>query len=160
MPINYENCLGNLSIRVEVDIPKSNLNNRVSMSGNIFVSAEVTESLSFVVQSHKCSLDMAKCEALPILNIPEMCQKFKQKNAFYSEALKTIQPPLYCPIKPGVYRIENTSLDLSIISMLRLDGSIHVPTFKLVMQPKGSKVKKTVLCWMAELKIIKVRINE
>lgn len=142
---------------VDLKIPKSNVNNQVVMSGNITVTEEISGNLDFVLENNRCNLDLTKCEQEPNLNINEVCKKLKQKNVFYSIMFEAIKPPLACPIQPGNYTVEKFSIDLSLVSMLPIDGYIWIVNFKLVSSVKGNRTKQIVACINSEVKVVKIR---
>lgn len=126
-------------------------------SGTIVVVEEVPGEIELVLESNKCSLDMKTCEKYDIINVREMCKKFQDKHAFYSNIFTHIKPTLECPIKPGNYTLEESSLDLRPFALFPVDGYIWVSSFKFVSGQKGIKGKKVVMCINAEVKILKTR---
>lgn len=139
---------------VNMSFPKTNIN-KIGYSGFINVSEEVTGEIELVVEASKCSLDMKNCEKYNNLKIVSMCDKFMDKGAFYSSALASINPPFQCPIKPGLYTLNEAALDLSLVSVLPLDGYVWVVTFKFLQAEKFKKMKKVVLCLNSEIKVVR-----
>lgn len=137
-----------------MSFPNSNFN-KLEYSGFITVSEEVAGEIEFLVEASKCSLDMKSCEKYNNVKIQSMCDRFMEKNTFYSSALASIHPQLKCPIKPGVYTLNEAAIDLSLISVIPLDGYVWVVTFKLLQAEKTKKMKKVVLCLNSETKIIR-----
>lgn len=127
----------------------------IKYSGSINVTHEVKGDIELVMEGNRCTLDMKTCEKNNNLNVGGICQKFHDKNAFYSSLFDNIKPRLKCPIKPGIYMIEEGFLDLSLISLLPLDGYIYVCAFKLAYGEKGSRAKKVAMCLNTETKIFK-----
>lgn len=132
---------------------------QVTISGPFHISEEITGNIEMVLETNKCSLDMKKCEKYSNHNIPNMCIKFRENNAFYSAAFASIHPPLRCPIKPGNYTADDSTFDMTAIQMLPIDGYVWVITFKLVASESGSKTKRIVFCLNTETKIAKIRVR-
>lgn len=141
---------------MKIILPPTNID-KMKYSGTIAVSDEVPGEIDLVMEYNKCSLDMKTCEKYDIINIREMCKKFQDKNAFYSNIFAHIKPPLKCPIKPGNYTLEESSLDLAPFALFPIDGYIWVLSFKFASGEKGIKGKKVVMCLNAEVKIIRTR---
>ena len=78
-----------------------------------------------------------------------MCQKLKDPLSIYSKAFSEIKPPIACPIKVGNYSMMESSVDLSMITGLPIDGHIWVVGIKWMSG------EKTVLCLDNETKITK-----
>lgn len=142
---------------VDLKLPRSNTNNKITMSGSIVVSQQVSGQIDLVLESNKCSFDMKSCEKLTTINIKDMCKKFK--DALYSSAFSSIQPPLECPIKPGNYTIKDSTIELSMVSLLPIDGFVYVTSIKLVSSENGGKTKRIVFCLNSEMKIVRTRVK-
>lgn len=138
--------------------PPSNIN-KLKFSGNIAVSEEIPGEIELVFEPNKCTLDMKTCEKYGNINIREMCSKFEDKSAFYSATFAAIKPAFKCPIQPGNYTWESSTLELTPLAMFPLDGFVWVASIKLVSSVKRSKTKKTVLCLNSETKIVRVNIK-
>lgn len=141
---------------MNLTIPKSDLN-IVRVAAVILVTEEVKGDLSLLIETNKCSLDMKTCEKFTGVNVPDICKKFVDKNAFYSPVFEKIKPPFRCPLKPGLYTLEESVLDLFIISMMPLDGYIWVVKFQLISSQKGKKAKEIAMCLNSETKITRAR---
>lgn len=159
IPIMWENCPEPTAMKIFLRLPKSNLDNQILFQGDIIVSEEISGNIDFVLENYKCNLDMTKCDQAINQNIPEICKKFKEKNTFYSKAFQSIQPPMECPIKPGNYTLGPILLDLTIVSMLPIDGYVWIVNFKLASSVKGNKTKKLAMCLNSEVKVIKRRVK-
>ena|SRR5690349_7913442 len=158
MPLKWEACPGgNFSIISEIRMPKSNLNHIITVSGMLVVTREITGSLSLVMQTHKCNVDMTKCENDAVKNIPDVCKRFKDKNPIFAIPMSYIKPKFECPVKPGNYTIDTMKVDLSILAMMPIDGYIYLSSLKFVSSSKGGKLKTIEMCWNVEMKIVKVR---
>lgn len=143
-----------MPIMVNLTIPPIN-HVKIKYAVVITVSEEVKGDLEMVIEGFKCLLDMTGCEKYDSFNVPGMCQKFQDKNPLFTSFFHSFKPPWTCPIKPGNYTIEEGLLDLSLISLLSLDGYVWAATFKFVTGEKRSKNKKIVMCLNSETKIFK-----
>lgn len=153
-PLRWENCPIKTPMAIQMSIPKSNINT-LTMSGLIVATQEVPGEIEFTIEANKCTLDMKSCEKYTSVSVRDMCKKFESKGAFYSNAFASVQPPLQCPIKPGNYTMKESRFDLSLLSVLPLDGFIWVVTFKLISAESGSKKKKIAMCLNSETKIFR-----
>lgn len=144
-----------LPMMLHLNFPEKNIN-KIMYSGYIEITEEITGEIELVLEVNKCDLEIKACEKYNSLKIGGMCQKFKDKNAFYSSGLSTIKPPLKCPIKPGNYSMENSAIDLSLVSVFPLDNFAWIVIFKFVAAD-SNKSKKTVMCINSETKIFKTR---
>lgn len=152
-PQKWENCPIQTPMSIQMSIPKSNINT-LKMSGLITAAVEVPGDIELVVEANKCTLDMMTCEKYAGVSVRELCKRFKVKGAFYSNVIASIKPPLQCPIKAGNYTMEESTFDLSMLSVLPLDGYIWVVTFKL-MSAENGKTKKIAMCLNSETKIFR-----
>lgn len=131
----------------------------MNYSGIIDVTEEVRGEIELVTESNRCSNDMRTCAKYDTLNIHDMCKKFLDRKAFYSNVFNHIKPPFKCPIMPGIYKLEEASLDLRAFSLFPVDGYVWITTFKFVASEKG-KAKRIVMCINSETKIFKTRIRQ
>lgn len=93
---------------------------------------------------------MKQCDKFPSLSISGFCQKLKDKNLFFHEAMTKITPPFECPIKAQTYIINNCVLDLSPFAFIPLSGSLWFMTAKTF----AGKNKKLAICFTSVFKII------
>lgn len=151
-PLTWKNCPIKTPMMIQMTIPKSNIN-MLTMSGMITANEEVSGEIEFSIDANKCSMDMKICEKYPGVTVREMCKKFKTKGAFYSSTFLSMKPPMQCPIKPGNYTMGDISIDLSVLSVLPLDGYIWVVNFKFLSVDGVQKTKKIAMCLNSETKI-------
>jgi hypothetical protein len=137
-------------------MPKTNTNNKVPFNGYITVHEELTGDFQFTIETNRCSFDLKSCEKYATINFRQICSKFESENAFFKGFFSSIKPPLKCPLKPGNYSLTDSIVDLSIISLIPIDGFIWMATFTLVSSEDGAKKKKIVMCINSETKILKV----
>src|SRR5690349_9905213 len=126
MPIKSENCNGNYSMKIDLTVAKHNLNHQMTLSAEFIVSHEIIGNLALSLESHACDLNMTKCVRYKTIKFPELFKKFKEKHAFYSTNFEHIKPPLECPIKPGNYSVEKTTMDLTLASLMPIDGYVFI----------------------------------
>lgn len=153
----YDNCPMNLPIILNMTTPSSNIN-KLDVEGHIYVMHDIVGDVELVVETNKCSVDMQKCDKYSTIIVRDMCKKFQEQNAFYSDVFRSIHPPFRCPIKKGNYTVSNSTFEMSRIAMLPLDGYVWVISFKWVSSINGEKPKKVILCLNSETKISKIRI--
>lgn len=155
--IRFDNCPSKAPMKLNFDVPQSNLNSRISTSGTISVSEEVSGKLTLVLETNFCTLDMKKCEKTLTFNFKEICAKLKDTKAFYSSFLSNFHPRLECPFKAGNYTKNKSELDLSFLAPMALDGKVFVTEIRLLSFDADKRNRKVVMCINAETKITKVR---
>lgn len=153
---SWQNCPGNQSIKFFVEINTSAaVANKIFFSAHFEVAKKISGPLEFLIDNNRCDVAMEQCEKYPGYKFNELCQKLRNKNAFYSGALSSFLPPFVCPILPQKYFAPNSSIDLTVISTMPISGYVWNVALKIV---SGEGVKReTVLCVMAEVKIMRVR---
>lgn len=102
------------------------------------------------------STSMKHCENYPSINVPGLCLKLKDKQAFYYDALSSIEPQLECPVKAGNYIANNATVDLSSIAFIPMSGSVWYATLKFF----AGKKRELILCVLAEFKIVRARTKK
>jgi hypothetical protein len=136
--------------------PESMHDKLVLTHGTVVVNEEIRGDVDLTIESSKCSLDMKTCTKHPTLKIRDLCKVISDKNAFYSNALEQITPRLKCPLKPGNYTISKCSADMSILSLLAIDGYVWV--VEETITSDDGKTKKKVLCNNSVTKISKFQV--
>lgn len=159
IPLHWQNCPVDVPMKIDLKMPKSNTNNTIRMNGTIYVSEKIIGEIDFILENNRCNLNLTSCEHFQNQNIPGICKMLKTKNAFYSKGFEGIKPQLFCPFEPGNYTIDDATFDVTLISMMPIDGYVWVTTFKLAAVTKGSKKKRLVMCANSETKVVKRRIK-
>jgi hypothetical protein len=130
----------------------------LSIKGTITVNEDIVGDVSAVAEPTRCSLDMKTCQKLSPFKFGELCKKIIDKNSFCYNTWKNISPPFRCPLKPGNYTVPETSIDLSMFSMLSIDGYVFVIRVKFFVNG-GNNVKRTLMCVNTESTFTKVRVR-
>lgn len=91
------------------------------------------------------------------MNFKDMCSKFI--DPLYASFFSRIQPPLKCPIAALNYTLLESTLDLTVVTFLPIDGFNIINSLKLVSIENGGKKKKVIFCLNSETKIFKVRVK-
>lgn len=145
--------------KVEMGMPISNMN-IVTFSGYFNVTEDIKGELEFNTDSFRCSFDMKTCEKYPGKTYRDLCKIFRDKNSFFRSFFEKINPNLKCPLKSGIYNMEETKIDFSLFAMLPLDGFVWVSTLKLLSAEPGIKRKRIVMCINAETKIVRTAVKK
>jgi hypothetical protein len=148
-----------LPIMLDYKSPKSNLNDKMAISGTIMVSEKIIGPIDVSLDSSRCTLDMQICAKYTTINIREVCKKIIDKNSLHSNLLANIKPPLKCPIMPGNYTIEETEFNLAFFAFAPIDGYVYITNVKIVALDKETKARKVVCCFKSETKIVKIRVK-
>ena len=115
----------------------------------------ISGQIDLAVETNRCSLDMKNCDRLANANFKDICAKFK--DPLFTSLFNRIQPPLQCPVAVRNYTLLESTLDLTVISFLPIDGFNIINSIKLVLVENGGKKKRVVFCLNSETKIVKVR---
>lgn len=128
--------------------------NIVEFSGLLTVTEEIYGELVLSSEFSRCSLDMKKCEQYSKRNFRDFCNKYMTNNILFSPAFGNVEPQITCPVKPGNYTVKHTVFDLTLFSMLSLDGFVYIGKIEMVV---GVTKRKPALCFQIETKVIKSR---
>lgn len=139
---------------IQLQTPSTNIN-VATFTGYFNVTKDIKGGLDLSAESHRCSLDLKNCEVYPGIVIRDMCKKFIEKNVFYTNFFENIRPPLKCPLKSGLYAMEETKFDFSFLSLLPIDGHVWLSNLKL-LSAENIKRKRVVACINAETKILRI----
>jgi hypothetical protein len=143
-------------MEVIVKFYKANVNT-VKYSGYFLVNEELAGDFEVVIEANRCSFDMKTCTKYTNFRIDQICEKFESKNPLYASVCATVSPPLHCPVKAGNYSMGSTVVDLSILNVLNFDGYIWLATVKFVTTNSTTKLKRVIMCYNTEIKMVKVR---
>lgn len=128
----------------------------IEISGNITVKIKIDGNLQLDIVAAQCTLDMKDCMKFggppPFTNL---CSSFTTKGSFYSQVFENISPEWKCPIQPGNYTMTKATIDLSIVSLFPLDGSVWVTTFRFI----DEKSKKVYMCLNTETRVLRKRFR-
>lgn len=156
-PLKWEKCPVRVSAEFILTFEK-NIINAIKYSGVLMVHEDILNDFGLVIEANRCSLDMKTCEKYTNFKIGGICKKFENtEHPFYGKIFEPITPPLHCPIKRGNYSLGNPVVDFSAISALSIDGYIWLFVFKLVSTNSTTNLKKVILCYNTEVKIVNVR---
>lgn len=135
------------------------LDSKLRGSGILEVKEKIWGPLDISLENNRCSIDMKNCEKFMTFNIKEVCKKFSDSMPLYANVFKNIRPPLKCPVEPGNYTIPPAELDISIMSLMPLDGYVYLTSFKVSSGVNGGKSKKIAWCLSIETKIERIRVK-
>ncbi|KAG5677730.1 hypothetical protein PVAND_007461 [Polypedilum vanderplanki] len=114
--------------------------NSVKLTGYIEMTEDYNGDLHATIDANKCDFEMKNCLKYNLLKIENLCSIFTNKIGMFSMAFNSIKPPLKCPLKVGNHTLMDTQLDLTIFSVIPLDGAVWVANFKLI--GTNGKIKK------------------
>lgn len=154
----WAQCPIKTPVTINATVPES-FTSTVTFVGVFTLSEEVIGDMDFVFTASRCSLDMKTCEKFNSINVKGMCEKFKDRHAFYSGVLEAIHPRIECPVQPNNYTVAPSSMDLSFTKFLSVEGYILIANYKLVTTDKKSKTKRIIVCINQEVKILNSRMG-
>ncbi|XP_034245837.1 uncharacterized protein LOC117647944 [Thrips palmi] len=128
---------------------------RTQVGRGTFIITETYKKLTrTVARIHKCTdRNDPNCELFQNWRFgEETCNLLLMKNAIWTP-LFDFHPSLSCPIKPGVYQMENVTVDIDRLKMIQFPDKGY---FKVSIMLDGDKIPK-VTCFYFELTFIKVR---
>lgn len=152
----WAQCPIKTPVTINATVPES-FSSSVTFVGVFTLSEEVVGDLDFVFTASRCSLDMKTCDKFNSINVKGVCEKFKDRNAFYSGVLEGIHPRLECPVQPNNYTVNQSSMDMSFAKFFPFEGYILIANYKLVTTDKKTKAKRIILCLNQEVKIMNSR---
>lgn len=149
-----DHCETPTQILVDIKVANNGTANKVYYSMNLNVQEEVHGPLEMMLVVNRCDLKMKHCGFFQDLKITQMCQKLNDPYSLYSKAFAEMKPPIKCPIKVGNYTMMESSIDLSMITGLSIDGHIWV------VEIKWMSGDKNILCIDNETKITKIMADK
>lgn len=149
-----DQCETPTPILVDMKVANNETTNKVYFSMNLNVQEEVHGPLEMILVANRCDLKKERCGHFQDLKITQMCQKLVDPYSPFSKAFADIKPPITCPIKVGNYSMIESSIDLSMITGLPIEGHLWVVDIKWVTGDK------TILCIDNETKITKSMANK
>lgn len=129
--------------------------NKLIFSGAINISREVHGPLELLIEINRCDLDMKNCEKMTTQRFSGMCQKLRDKRAFYYNALTSITPPLECPFEPQNYIATNSTVDLMALAFMPLSDSAWLTIAKL-FSGEGKR-REIVMCTELEMRVNRIK---
>lgn len=155
--MKWENCPGNFPISVNVNVSDtSGVSLKFVYSGYFNVSKDISGPLELLLEINRCDLTMTKCEKLLTQKFPGVCQKIKDKNSFYYQAVASVQPAVTgCPFKANIYAATNSTIDLKALTFVPISNSLWLTTSK-IYSGEG-KEKQLAMCTNVEARINRVR---
>lgn len=155
----FENCPGNFSAINQMTSNSSDgLPNRIRYSGFLDVVREIFGPLELWVDINRCDIAMKNCEKLPTQKFNRLCHRLTDKKTFYYGAVSTVEPKLACPLRVHRYVSTNSTIDLTMISMLPLSGSVFIG--KMWMMSGEGKKSEMVQCATIELMIVRAKARK
>lgn len=157
---SWENCPGNQSIKFYVNVKTDSVGvaTKLVYSGYLDVTQTVPGPLDLSLDINRCDISMKKCEKRPSHKFTGLCQRVHDRNTFYHGALSTINPPLVCPLKPQRYVATNSTIDLTAISFMPVNGYIWHTTVKL--HSGEGKDRKVAMCIEMKMKIVRAQARK
>jgi hypothetical protein len=133
--------------------------NKIGFEGTVTINEKIDGDVSMVFEPASCSPDMKTCTKNPVLKFSDTCKKFKDKNSFMYNFVEKFDPPVICPLKPGVYTVPLVSADSSVLTMFAREGLVYLPIIKFVVNDIKSKTKKLILCMQFEATATTARVK-
>lgn len=131
----------------------SGTGSKLTFSGFLNISKEVPGPLELTIDINQCDTLMRRCDKYPSVRITAFCQKLKDKNTFYYEALSKVNPPFECPLKSQTYFLTNGSVDFSAFSFIPLSETLWIINSKIF----SGKKRDLAMCISSEYKIVSRR---
>ncbi|XP_065088221.1 uncharacterized protein LOC135709761 [Ochlerotatus camptorhynchus] len=113
--------------------------NIVRFYGNFTVTETIQEPLELAVIPNRCTMDMKTCELFNKVTLPNVCRYINDDKGLWASFFKSMEPDLRCPIKPGVYKFENSIADLSFFVTFPLEGYRWQTSVKLYSKNQSKK---------------------
>ncbi|XP_062542049.1 uncharacterized protein LOC134210042 [Armigeres subalbatus] len=117
--------------------------NMVEFLGNFTVTETIQEPLELMIIPNRCTMDMTSCELFNKLTISNLCRYINDERVFLRSFLRSIEPNIRCPIRPGFYQFRNSSIDFRFFANFPLEGYRWQTSMKLY---SNSKPKRELYC--------------
>jgi hypothetical protein len=148
---SWRNCPGDQPIQISNDLEISASSNKIFFSGSLNISKVVNGPIELTIDVNKCDSDMKKCEKNPTQTFKQVCLKLKDKKSFYYSILSPFEPAFECPLKPQQYTTMNSSIDLTPLTFLPVNGYIWIITGKFI----AGHAREIAFCLESNLKIVR-----
>ncbi|EDS34760.1 conserved hypothetical protein [Culex quinquefasciatus] len=129
--------------------------NVVSLHGNFTVTEVIQEPLEFIVVAHRCTMNMKTCEPFNTIALSRICTYINDENGMLASFFRTMEPNLRCPIRPGLYRFVNSTMNLKFFTAFPIEGYRWQASLKLYSKEKGVKRELYCLSGHASMKWVK-----
>ncbi|XP_019546967.3 uncharacterized protein LOC109417327 [Aedes albopictus] len=113
--------------------------NVVQFQGNFTVMETIQEPLEIILATNRCTLDMKTCELFNKLTLSDVCRYINDQKGIWASFFKSMEPDFHCPIKPGLYKFQNSVVDLSFATNFPLEGYRWQTSMKLYSTVKPKK---------------------
>ncbi|XP_055298723.1 uncharacterized protein LOC129566650 [Sitodiplosis mosellana] len=131
---------------------------KYALNATIRILSDIDNHIYFKMNLTKCSFSRFKCDDLDTLATPNVCKNLNSPNTLWSSVVKTLQPPLTCPLKAGVYHVENSFFDLGIITRTPTEpGKILVNLSFFDYPHETERRKRLLICLAVEVTITQAK---
>lgn len=108
-----------------------------------FHSMRLLLKFQLMIIPNRCTMDMTSCELFNKLTISNLCRYINDERVFLRSFLRSIEPNIRCPIRPGFYQFRNSSIDFRFFANFPLEGYRWQTSMKLY---SNSKPKRELYC--------------
>lgn len=152
-PVNSTYPLRTRELQIEYLKEKFTINGKFEVLQVLPINVEMEISLT------SCDIEGRKCNKLPTVSYPRICEKMKIPTSFSYEMFQGIQPTPHCPIQIGTYEMINKTLvRLEILKHILWDEALFkVQT--IGYEKRGLKKIRPLTCLRFEIQIIKRKLK-
>lgn len=124
----------------------------------------------------RCSLSMMHCEDITTVAVPNICERFSDRDMLWTPIFDQMQPPLKCPIRKvsppcvreafffsrmyissfdvslqGIYRVIDSPFDMAAVQRLPMDPekiNVNLTLFEYVPDKRQNRnvIKRQLIC--------------
>lgn len=131
----------------------------LSVNGSLVFSGQISiledrlpMNLEFEISVTRCNLDRTGCVFFDRKIYPKVCEKMSTNTSTAYRVVSGIKPPLQCPIKRGLYELDNRSrYTLNLINFIP-EGNLWRGRI-LFFEKKGVKRYRPIACAEYEVSI-------
>lgn len=109
----------------------------------------------FIVVAHRCTMNMKTCEPFNTIALSRICTYINDENGMLASFFRTMEPNLRCPIRPGLYRFVNSTMNLKFFTAFPIEGYRWQASLKLYSKEKGIKRELYCLSGHASMKWVR-----
>ncbi|XP_031624903.1 uncharacterized protein LOC116341767 [Contarinia nasturtii] len=134
---------------------------KYTLNSTIRVLSDITNNIYFQMNISRCTVGRNKCDDLETLATPNVCKSINMPNTLWSPVIKSVKPPLSCPLKMNTYHVDDSVFDLSLLSRIPVDPCKMSINLSFYDYPHESERKKRhLLCISLDLRITQARSGE
>lgn len=96
--------------------------NALLFRDSFFIHRVIDRPLEFDIILIRCKSIDHECQTFQNNTYKHMCDIFYEARLFGGNFVKRMTPPIRCPLKPGLYKMNDAEINLDFLTGLPIDG--------------------------------------